>query len=136
MRAAVAFRSSLRARRASSVAVASILALGVAGIAATFALVHALLLRPLPYRDDAALVWVWSTRPDVDRAFFSVPDFDDFRTRAGTLGAVAGLFPWGANLVADGRAMRVQGQRQTGNLFDVLGAAPAQGRVLTRADED
>jgi len=65
-----------------SLGVVIMLALGLGAAASLFSLVDAVLLRPLPFAEPDRLVWVWSTRVDRDRAFFSIPNFLDTRERA------------------------------------------------------
>ena len=43
--------------------------------------IEGVLLRALPFRDPERLVWIWSSRTDRDRAFFSLPNFEDVRAR-------------------------------------------------------
>ena len=53
--------------------------------------IEGVLLRALPFRDPERLVWIWSSRTDRDRAFFSLPNFEDVRTRANA------WTPWSAS---------------------------------------
>lgn len=110
------------------------LGLAVAAAAATLAGWRAIAARPLPYAQADALYWVWSVRPDVDRAYFSIPDLHDFRARIDGAAAIAGLTPFGANLQRADGAERVNGIRASDNLFATLGVRPAHGRLLDAAD--
>ena len=65
-------RSSLRSLRRRPVFAAGAivaLALGIGANLGLFTLVHAVLLRDLPYREADRLLWIWSTRTDRDRAY-------------------------------------------------------------------
>jgi hypothetical protein len=73
-----------------SLGVVIMLALGLGAAASLFSLVDAVLLRPLPFAEPDRLVWVWSTRVDRDRAFFSIPNFLDTRERARSFAASPG----------------------------------------------
>jgi putative ABC transport system permease protein len=114
------------------------LGFGIGAATAAFAVVDAVLVRSLPFRDPASLVWVWATRTDRDRAFFSIPDFVDVARRARTLHGIAGVAPWGVNLTdpADGRgAERLAGARVTPGALSLLGVRAAHGRSLTPEDD-
>jgi len=81
-------------------------------------------------------VWVWATRVDRDRAFFSLPDFLEQRRDAAALADLAAIANWGANLDGAGAPERLQGSRATANLLDVLQVRPAIGRGVAPADDD
>ena len=131
-------RYSVRALRKTPVftvgAVVTV-ALAVGATAAIFSVVHAVLLRQLPYRDVDQVFWIWSEQPGRDRMPFNVPDFIDYRDSTRTLSGLAGFFAYSANLSDETAAERVQGIRATGNLFDVLGAQARIGRLLQPSDE-
>ena len=120
----------LRALRKTPVftlgAIATI-ALSAGAASAIFSVVHAVLLRQLPYRSAEQVFWLWSDQPGRDRTPFNVPDFIDYRDSARTLSGLAGYFAYSANLSDQAAAERVQGLRATGNLFDVLGTRPSSG---------
>lgn len=128
-------RALWRRRRGQTVLAWLLWGMALATATASFALLHALLWSPLPYHDDGRLYWVWSVRPDVDRAFFSPPDLADFRQRSRTAQAIAGLTPFESNLRRDGQARRIQGLRVTANFFATLGVAPLYGRLLGDRDD-
>jgi len=125
---------ALRVRPGFSAAAVLTLALGIGANTAVFSVVDALLLRPLPFRDPSRLVWVWSTRTDRDKAFFSIPNFIDTRAQNRTLEETAALANWGANLLEGGEAERLQGIRISPGALDMLGVEALRGRVFTDAD--
>src|SRR5215470_4287046 len=67
------------------------LGLGIGANTAIFSLVNSVLLRQLPFRDPSRLVWVWATRTDRDKAFYSIPNFIDTRERNQSLAQIAGF---------------------------------------------
>jgi predicted permease len=132
-------RSALRriARApAFSAGVVVTLALCIAANAVIATCVEGVLLRALPFRDPSRLVWIWSTRTDRDRAFFSLPNFEDVRARSTRLDALVGLATWGVNLTGDGPPVRLTGTRVSGTCGSLLGVSPALGRMLEPADDD
>ena len=107
-------RSALRrvARApAFSAGVVVTLALCIAANAVIATGIEGVLLRALPFREPSRLVWIWSTRTDRDRAFFSIPNFEDVKARSSRLDAFVGLATWGVNLTGDGPPVRVTGIR-------------------------
>src|SRR5262249_34062678 len=55
-------------------AVVVLLALGIGANTAVFTIVNSILLRQLPFKNADRLVWIWSTRTDRDKAFYSIPN--------------------------------------------------------------
>src|SRR5262249_27964779 len=92
------------------------IALTVGATTAIFSVVHAVLLRQMPYAGVDRVRWIWSNQPGRDRNPFNVPDFIDYRDRARTLAGLAGFYVHGASLGDGGTGERVQGLRATGNL--------------------
>src|SRR5262245_42029545 len=115
-------------------AVVLTLALGIGANAAVFTIVNSVLLRQLPFKNADRLVWIWSTRTDRDRAFYSIPNFIDTREQAQTLDDMAAFANWGVNLTGSGEAERLVGVRLTANAFEMLGVDAALGRLLAPAD--
>src|SRR5436853_4832608 len=111
------------------------IALGIGANSAIFSVVNGVLLKPLQYRNANRLVWVWSTRKQVPRAYFSIPNFLDTRDQNRTIEELFGLATWGVNMVGAGETERLQGMRISGSSFATLGIHAALGRTLESADE-
>src|SRR5215510_14547581 len=122
-------------RPAFTIAAVLILALGIGANTVVFGLFNAVLLRPLNFSSPDRLVWIWATRTDRDKAFYSIPNFLDTQTQSQTLESMAAFANWGANLSGRTEAQRLQGVRISANAFQLLGAEPAAGRLLTPEDE-
>ena len=58
----------------------------------------------------------------------------DFQARAKTID-LAAYANWSAVLSTSTVALRLQGMRISANAFELLGAIPATGRLLTRTDD-
>lgn len=115
------------------------LVLGIAATAAIFAVLDAIVLRPLPYPAPDRLVSIM--HPVSGKAVtagkwgVSPAGYFYFRREARTL-ASSGIYMTGTLSVrSPGGAERVQLASISAPLFDVLGARPAVGRLLT-ADDD
>src|SRR5262249_2572204 len=109
---------------------ALVLALGIGANTAIFSVVRAVLLKPLPYHEPDRLVWVWATRVDRDKAFYSIPNFQDTKAALHGFGEFAGFTPWGPTLTGEGEPERLSAVRVTGNAFATLGASAILGRSL------
>ena len=125
---------TLRKTPGFAVLTIAILALGIGANTAIFSLVHAVLLRELPYQQPDRLVSAWSIRPD-NRGPFNIPDFLDYRDRNRTLESIAALAETSANLAGQGEPVRLQGVRVSANVFQMLGTSAALGRTLEPADD-
>jgi predicted permease len=105
------------------------LAVGIGATVALFSVVQGLLLRPLPVRDEAALHVFWS-----DYNWRGV-EFDFVKER---IPAFSGLAAYSTNLIplrTETATSTVLTVVSSAELFDVLGAAPLQGRTF-RTGED
>ena len=110
------------------------LALGIGANTAIFSMVNAVLLRNLQFKNPEELVWIWSTRTDRDKAFFSIPNFIDYREQTKSLQAIVAYANLGANLTDGSNAERLTGVRVTTNVFQMLGIEAAAGRCLLPED--
>jgi putative ABC transport system permease protein len=111
-----------------------LLALAIAVAASMGGLLQAVLLKPLPFRDPARLVWVWASRVDRDKAFFSIPEFLDHE--AATIAAdLVACSQWDTTLSGEGEPERIPGVRMEANGLTLLGVVPAAGRVFEPEDE-
>ncbi len=113
------------------------LALGIGANTAIFSVVHAVLLRPLPYANGDRLVEVRQQAPNIGvaNAGVSVKEVNDFRAQTESLDAVVEYHQMSFNMLGRGEASRVQTGVVSANFFDVLGVTPILGRTF-RADDD
>src|SRR5580704_11733868 len=114
------------------------LGLGIGANTAIFSVVENVLLRPLPYRDPAALVQVWNTYlPQFPQVPNSPGDFQDFHREATSFSDVAAFvdIPQGFNLTGEGEPQRLEARYATSEFFPMLGIQPMAGRSF-RPEED
>ena len=116
------------------------LALGIGATTAVFSLVNAVLLRSLPYRDPARLVFLFEPVPklaDVPLEGWGIfnGDFYDWKKQSRSFDGLALFTNDRINLSVDRATVRVIGSRVTGGFFPLLGIAPELGRAVT-ADDD
>ena len=125
----------LRREPAFSLTAVGTLALGSGAAVAIFALVNAVLLRPLPYRDPSRVVLLWAAPPGGARTWLSVPELDDLSRDARSFSAVAGLTDLRMNLVADGQPEELEVIAASAALFPLLGVQAAHGALLDAGDD-
>ena len=111
------------------VAVAVItLALGIGTNTAMFSVVHAVLLRPLPYSDPDRLVALYNNMDGNPGLALSDPEYLDYSERSRTLD-LAAVSTASVNLTGDAAdSERVLAAGVTTTMFDVLGVHPVRGR--------
>ena len=131
-----AFRMLVKQPAVALIAIVT-LALGIGANTAVFSFVNALLLRPLAgVARPGELVQIGRQYPDKTYVSdSSYPDFLDFRSGNTVMAGVAVMTPAAFHLSAAGATERVEGERVSGDYFDVLGVTPAQGRLLSPADD-
>jgi putative ABC transport system permease protein len=131
----VAVRALLAAPAFTTIAIAT-MALGIAVNTAIFSVVNAVLLRPLPYRDEARIVRVWTADQKGDRSNHSAGDFLDLKRSNRVLEAFAGFSgELAAASARTGGTVQLGVEHVTAEFFDVLGTPPALGRTFTAATE-
>ena len=114
------------------------LALGIGATTAVFAVVDAVMLQPLPFREPDQLVVITRERPGGGATVeMTYPEFRDLRDGSKAFSGVAAL-PSAIQSAAwtDGTSSEPLGAVATsGNLFDMLGARALLGRTLTLDDD-
>ena len=111
-------------------AVAILIVALAAGVnAAVFSVVHAVLLRPLPYPEPGRLVAVAPT------SFFSAADLQILRDRARSFSDLASSSPgWMMSMLGAGEPVQIIAARPSPDLFDTFGVQPLIGRVFDRRE--
>jgi putative ABC transport system permease protein len=109
------------------------LGLGIGLTTAVFSVVHAVLIRPLPYDDAERIVFVRETfREQIGNA--SPGHFHDWSEHATVFDYTAAGQGTTFNLSGEGDPERVRGMRVTPGYFDVARMTPAVGRYFTQQD--
>lgn len=111
------------------------LALGIGATTAIMSAVRGILLQPLPLRDPASLVRLYSSSPRTSRTALSVADFTDYARETRSFSGLASFYQTTTNLSGEGDPERLQLARVDANWFDLLGIRPLHGRTF-RPDED
>lgn len=123
-------------RKSMGVAVLAIvtLALGVGANTAIFTVIDSVLLRPLPYADSGALVFIGSKSEKPGFNATSWLNFIDIRAQSKLLESVAGYNEDISVLSNRDMSMSVVAPRVTPGLFSMLGRPPLLGRTFNEAE--
>ncbi len=107
------------------------LSLGIGANTAIFSVVHAALLRPLPYEEPDRLVMIWERNLSrgLEQSQASPVTYCDWREQKHLFDKIAGWWYPQVNLTDTGvEPQRVRAIDVTDGFFDVLGARPIIGR--------
>lgn len=112
------------------------LAVALGASVVMFAVVDAVLLRPLPYLEPDRLVMVQEVSRGGEGSNLGYLTFIDLRQRARSLESMAAITLTYATLTGDGRdAERVSAMRASSSYFHMIGVSPALGRAFTEAED-
>jgi putative ABC transport system permease protein len=130
-----ALRTLLKSPKFTIVAVLT-LALGIGANVATFSVVFAVLLRPLPFPHAEQLVRVFddlrgTNEQDVG---ISAPELWDLQDRSGVFQELSAVAPSNSAIGGGDRTVRAESLVTSPDYFTLLGAKPQLGRVYTAQD--
>ena len=108
------------------------LALGIGATTAMFSVVNGVLIRRLPYGDEARVVVLWQNnlKNGVEREETSPANFFDWRDRAQSLDIVSAAEPFAFNLSGTGEPETFRSLIVTAGFFDALHVLPLYGRTF------
>lgn len=130
-----AFRLLLRDRGFTFAAVLT-LVLGIGGNVAVFAIVNAVLLRPLPYPDADRLVIIEhrDRRTGITKDFIAVGDFSDMRARQDAFESLAGYGTFRTVVYGEREPEDAAALLATAELLETLRMRPVAGRAIEPDD--
>src|SRR5262245_31041460 len=111
------------------------LGLGIGANTAIFSVVHALLLRPLPYHEPDRLVLLTNKTKRNPRSGISYPNFSDWRDRAQSFEGMAAVRAGDFNLTGVDKPVQLDGRMVNWNFFSLLGVQPQLGRNFALEDD-
>lgn len=131
-----AVRSILQAP-AFTVAAILTIAVGIGANTAVYAVVHAVLLDPLPFHQPEQIVQLWETHPELHNLQVSVPDYLDWKKSIKSVDLAAYTFQATGKATLSGSVepVPVQGTNAGWQLFPLLGIRPLAGRLYNAQDE-
>jgi hypothetical protein len=130
-----ALRMLLRSPGFTIVAVLT-LALGIGANVATFNVVYAVLLRPLPFPHPEQLVRVFDDLrgPNEQDVGMSAPELWDLQDRSGVFQDISAVAPSSSAIGGGDRTVRAESLVTSPDYFTLLGANAQLGRVYTQRD--
>jgi len=103
------------------------LALGIGANTAIFSVVNGVLIKPLPYPEPERLVTI--------RGNQSVLDLDDIKAQSQTIESFGGAVVQALDYTGEAEPIQVQAALCNADLFDVVGARPLLGRVISATED-
>ena len=122
-------RMLLRNPAVSAVAVVT-LALGIGANTATFSIVNAVMLRPLPYQNPDRLVSLWTNVPEHGRQPITPGNFVDWKNQNTVFENMAAFSSSTVTLTGDGEPVQMMGANTSAGYFAVVGVEPMIGRLF------
>jgi putative ABC transport system permease protein len=125
----------LRRSPAFTITAVLTLALGLGGTIAIYSLVHAVILRGLPYEGADRLIAIVETDARGGDMSVSWHNFLDWRAQARSFSHMAAIQPIGVTLTGSGPAERVPALNISASLLPMLGVGPIAGRGIAEYDD-
>src|SRR6202162_6345196 len=112
------------------------LALGIGANVATFSVVYAVLLRPLPFAHPEQLVRVFDDLrgPNTPDVGVSAPELWDLQEHSGVFQDISAVAPSNSAIGGGDRVVRAESLITSPDYFSLLGTKPQIGRVYTAQD--
>jgi len=114
-------------------------ALGIGANTAVFSVVHAVLLKPLPFPDSERLVQVWEkvslSNYQNDQNNPAPGNFADWKTQSTAFEDMGAYRNRSFNLTGSGEPLRVEGEQVSASLFSLLKVNATLGRIFTAEDD-
>jgi putative ABC transport system permease protein len=113
------------------------LGLGIGANTAIFSVVHAVLMRPLPYPEGDRLVFIrqQAQREGIEDIAFSVHEIEDYRGQNQTLSGLVEYHTMSFILYGHGDPDRIRAAVVSANYFDLFKVQPLLGRAFLPEDD-
>ena len=130
------FRGLRKSLGFSGVAILT-LALGIGATTAIFSIANTVLLRPLPFKDSARILHVWTDDPKFPNFHVgvSVPDFEEIKSQAHSFETMVIYWRVQWNLIGAGEPEQLTGAAVTPGFLGLFGIQPQLGRDFQPEDE-
>jgi predicted permease len=125
----------LRGNPGFSVVIILTLAIGIGANTAIYSVVHAVLLRPLPFPEPDRLVFLSEGTADIPEMYFSMADLADWRAMNTVFTGIGSSRRDNFDLTGRGEALRLNARDVSADFFPTLGVKPLLGRFLTEEED-
>jgi predicted permease len=125
----------LRSNLGFSAVIILTLAIGIGANTAIFSVIHAVLLRPLPFPEPDRLVFLSEATADIPEMYFSMADLADWRAMNTVFTAIGSYRRDTFDLAGRGAPQRLNAREVSAEFLSTVGIKPLLGRFLT-AEED
>jgi predicted permease len=129
-----ALRVLLKTPGFTALAIATI-AFGIGASTAVFSMVNGVLIRPLPFTANDALIRILQPSSTSSDEFFSEPEILDYRAQVPEIAALEEYHSMAFQYYGHGDPQRVQTGVVSDSFFDVLGVRPLLGRTFQPGEE-
>jgi putative ABC transport system permease protein len=126
---------SLRSNYTFTLVAVIALSLGIGANTAIFSVVNAVLLRPLPFKNQERLVAIQELGKDGKRIQVTAANFLDWRAQNTSFEQLAAILERTANLSGETQAERINLAMTSANFFEVFSLQAAHGRLFIAEDE-
>jgi putative ABC transport system permease protein len=128
-----------RRRPGFTLLAALLLSLGIGANSAIFSAVYGILLNPLPFAEPERLLILWKAQPELDGALveISYPEFREWQRQSRAFSSLAAIGSSPLTMALTGREKpeSLTGGLVSGEMLDLLGVQPAEGRLLAPGDD-
>lgn len=125
----------LWASMTSTMTIVLTVALGLGGTTAAFAIVHGVLLEPLPYEDGHDLMQVYTSWPDGREWGFSAADYLALEEEQTSFASVGVYSNPNVTLRVDDGVEQIEILSVSASFFPTLGIRPVRGRTFTEEED-
>jgi predicted permease len=125
----------IRGNPGFSLIVVLTLALGIGANTAIFSVVHAVLLRPLPYPAAERLVWLGESTREAEDISVTWLNYVHWRRQSRSFDELAGFDTLHLTLTGRGEPLLTRGAAVTSGFWRLVGMRPAGGRLFDAADD-
>ncbi len=114
------------------------LAIGIGVNTSLFSVVHAVLMRPLPFSDPDRIAVLWGSKPQQgqDQLQFSLPNYNDIRDQNSVFESMAVLLTGRFNLTSENEPEEVQYALVSSSFFNVFRVNLISGRTFLPTEDE